>query len=183
MAVKLQHDSFIFSSMSNPCLSRHSIASSVSYKRVVHLERLMNNWGNTRKRCLMRLAFLGNGNHGVTYHMVGFKKLNLASCKPDRVICSRTLASSDDGVTVNGSPSVSANDDVEETRIKLSQSLRVKDYGDRFVQSLHDATRIFELAIKDHGLPSKLPWFSTSWLGIDKNAWVKTLSYQVCFHS
>lgn len=89
-------------------------------------------------------------------------------------------ASSDDGVTVNGSPQASTSSDVEEMRVKLYQSLQGNDYNDGLVQSLHDAARVFELAIKEKGSVSKLSWLSTAWLGVDRNAWIKTLSYQVC---
>lgn len=87
------------------------------------------------------------------------------------------LASSDDGVTVNGTPQASANSDVEEMRAKLSRSLNTD--GDGLVQFLHESARVFELAIKEQSPFSKLAWFSTAWLGVDRNAWVKALSYQV----
>lgn len=93
------------------------------------------------------------------------------------------LASAEDGVTVNGSPQTSTGTDVDERRIKLNQSLQDEDYSNGLVQSLHDAARVFELAIKEQGSLSKLSWFSTAWLGVDRNAWVKTLSYQVCHFS
>lgn len=91
----------------------------------------------------------------------------------------RPLASADDGVTVNGSPQVSTSGDVEGMRVKLNQSLQGEDYSDGLVQSLHEAARNFELAIKERGSLTKISWFSAAWLGVDRNAWVKTLSYQV----
>lgn len=90
------------------------------------------------------------------------------------------LASSNDGVTVNGSPQASTSGDVEEIRVKLDRSLQGEDYNDGLVQSLHDAARICELAIKERSSQSKISWFTTAWLGVDRNSWVKTLSYQVC---
>lgn len=91
------------------------------------------------------------------------------------------LASADDGVTVNGTPQAStASSDVEEIRVKLNRSLHSEsDDSDGLVQFLHDSARVFELAIKETSPFSKLSWFSTAWLGVDRNAWVKTLSYQV----
>jgi hypothetical protein len=91
----------------------------------------------------------------------------------------RPFASGDEGVTVNGIPQVSTSGDVEGMRVKLNQSLQGEDYSDGLVQSLHEAARIFELAIKEQGSLSKISWFSTAWLGIDTNAWLKTVSYQV----
>lgn len=63
-------------------------------------------------------------------------------------------------------------------KVKLNQSLQGEDSTDGLVQFLHEAARVFELAIKEQGSFSKLSWFSTAWLNVD-NAWVKTLSYQV----
>lgn len=89
------------------------------------------------------------------------------------------FASADDGVTVNGSPQPSSGSDVEEMRVKFDQSLQTEDYNTGLVQTLHDAARLFELAIKEKISLSKISWFSTAWLGVDKNSWIKALSYQV----
>lgn len=89
-------------------------------------------------------------------------------------------ASADDGVTVNGTPQASGSSDIEEMRIKLSQSLQGKDINDGLVQSLHDAARVFELAIKGHKAKSKMPWFPIPFFNADNDGWIKTLSYQVC---
>ncbi|KAL9362969.1 hypothetical protein Peur_045754 [Populus x canadensis] len=178
MEVKLQHSSFLNSSSSNPCLSRNSIVSSISCKRVAHLDYLLINWGNSRKRYPMKHMLWRNGNHSLDYQSIGYKKLNLTHMKTRRTGHLFPLASGDDGVTVNGTPSASANSDVEDMRVKLNQSLQGEDSGDKLVQSLHDAARVFEVAIKEQGLLSKFSWLSTAWLGIDRNAWVKTLCYQ-----
>ncbi|KAJ6914601.1 hypothetical protein NC651_016778 [Populus alba x Populus x berolinensis] len=178
MEVKLQHSSFLNSSSSNPCLSRNSIVSSISCKRVAHLDYLLINWGNSRKRYPMKHTLWRNGNHSLDYQSIGYKKLNLTHMKTRRTGHLFPLASGDDGVTVNGTPSASANSDVEDMRVKLNQSLQGEDSGDKLVQSLHDAARVFEVAIKEQGLLSKFSWLSTAWLGIDRNAWVKTLCYQ-----
>ncbi|KAJ6330523.1 hypothetical protein OIU76_009169 [Salix suchowensis] len=183
MEVKLQHSSFLNSSSSNQCLSRNSIVSGISFKRVAHLDYVLINWGNSRKRYPMKLTVWRNGNQSLNYHSFGYKKLNLTHIKTGRMGHLFPLASGDDGVTVNGIPSASANSDVEEMRVKLNQSLQGEDSGDKLVQSLHDAARVFEVAIKEQGLLSKFSWLSTAWLGMDRNAWVKTLCYQASVYS
>jgi hypothetical protein len=110
---------------------------------------------------------------------VGYRKNYLTFRKSRRMGHLRPFASGDEGVTVNGIPQVSTSGDVEGMRVKLNQSLQGEDYSDGLVQSLHEAARIFELAIKEQGSLSKISWFSTAWLGIDTNAWLKTVSYQV----
>jgi len=146
------------------------------------LDYLLINWGNSRKRYPMKHTLWRNGNHSLDYQSIGYKKLNLTHMKTRRTGHLFPLASGDDGVTVNGTPSASANSDVEDMRVQLNQSLQGEDSGDKLVQSLHDAARVFEVAIKEQGLLSKFSWLSTAWLGIDRNAWVKTLCYQVYFH-
>ncbi|KAJ6864774.1 hypothetical protein NC651_035362 [Populus alba x Populus x berolinensis] len=183
MEVKLQHHSFLNSSSSNPWLSQNSIVPSISCKRVAHLDYLLINWGNSRKRCLVKLALRGNGNQSLNYQLVRYKKFNLAYRKTRRTGHLFPLSSADDGVTVNGSPSASTSSDVEEMRLKLNQSLQGDDSSDKLVQSLHDAARVFEVAIKEQGLLSKFSWLSMAWLGVDRNAWLKTLCYQASVYS
>ncbi|KAJ6870844.1 hypothetical protein NC652_036494 [Populus alba x Populus x berolinensis] len=183
MEVKLQHHSFLNSSSSNPWLSQNSIVPSISCKRVAHLDYLLINWGNSRKRCLVKLALRGNGNQSLNYQLVRYKKFNLAYRKTRRMGHLFPLSSADDGVTVNGSPSASTSSDVEEMRLKLNQSLQGDDSSDKLVQSLHDAARVFEVAIKEQGLLSKFSWLSMAWLGVDRNAWLKTLCYQASVYS
>ncbi|KAL0347013.1 UNVERIFIED_CONTAM: hypothetical protein Scaly_1717300 [Sesamum calycinum] len=93
------------------------------------------------------------------------------------------LASADDGVTVNGSPQARTSNDVEEMRYKLNQSLQDEDNNTGLVQLLHDAARVFELAIKEQSSLSKIAWFSTAWLGVDKSSWAKALSYQASVYA
>ncbi|XP_021636362.2 uncharacterized protein LOC110632440 isoform X2 [Hevea brasiliensis] len=170
-------------SSSNPCLSRNSIGPHVSCKRMGHLDYILSSLGNSRKRCLTRLAFLGNDNHRLNHRFTVYRKPEVAYCKTRGAGHLFCFATADDGVTVNGSPPASTSTNVDEMRVKLDHSLQGEDYGDRLVQSLHDAARVFELAIKEQGFLSKLSWFSTSWLGADRNAWVKTLSYQASVYS
>lgn len=83
------------------------------------------------------------------------------------------LASAEDGVAVNGSS-------VGEVRAKLAGSLQEESYCNGLIQSLHDAARTLEFAVKEKITPPRFSWFSATWLGDDRNAWLKTLSYQVC---
>ncbi|KAJ6316449.1 hypothetical protein OIU78_019689 [Salix suchowensis] len=183
MEVKLQHHSFLNSSSSNPWLSQNSIVPSIFCQKVAHLDYLLSNWGNSRKRCLVKLALRGNGNQSLNYPLVGYKKLNLAYRKTRKMDCPYPLVSADDGVTVNGSPSASTSSDVEEMGLKFNHSLLGDDSTDKLVQSLHDAARVFEVAIKEQYSLSKFSWLSTAWLGVDRNAWVKTLCYEASVYS
>ncbi|XP_031266218.1 uncharacterized protein LOC116124635 isoform X2 [Pistacia vera] len=183
MAVKLHQHSFVSSSSSNPWLSRNSIRTRISCRRGAGLDYLLSNCGNARKRNLLRLAMLEKGNYSLNHHLVGCRKIFANYCKSRRMGHFLLLASSDDGVTVNGSPQASTSTNVEELRVKLNQSLQGNDYCDGLVQSLHDAARVFELAIKEQGSLSNLPWLSTAWLGVDRNAWIKALSYQASAYS
>ncbi|XVE96359.1 hypothetical protein REPUB_Repub02eG0214400 [Reevesia pubescens] len=144
---------------------------------MANLDYLLTNWGNLRKKSLRRQTTLDN------HRLVGNGKHFSAFRKSRRMGLRFPLASAEDGVTVNGSPQTSTNTDVNEIRVKLNQSLQGEEYSNGLVQSLHDASRVFELAIKEQGSLSKLSWFSTAWLGVDRNAWVKTLSYQAAVYS
>lgn len=46
------------------------------------------------------------------------------------------------------------------------------------VQALHDAASVFKSAMEDQVSLTRGPWFAQKWLGIDKNAWMRTLAYQ-----
>ncbi|XP_064985204.1 uncharacterized protein LOC135583914 isoform X1 [Musa acuminata AAA Group] len=100
-----------------------------------------------------------------------------------RMTQSIALASTDDSVVVNGTPQATSNSEVEEMRIKLDEYLQGDDLSSGLVQSIHDASRAVELAIQEHSSLSKSSWFSKAWLGVDKNAWIKRLSYQAAVHS
>lgn len=92
-------------------------------------------------------------------------------------------AASEDGIAVNRSSNANSDGDLEKIRLKLNQSIRGEDANNDLVQCLHDAARVFELAIEKQGSLTQGPLFSKAWLGIDKNAWVKTLSYQASVHA
>ncbi|KAM7526009.1 hypothetical protein LguiA_015911 [Lonicera macranthoides] len=176
MSVKLHLQSFVSSSSSNPWLSRKPTRSRFFNKRVVDLDHpLFSRW-YLRNSCCQRFSILEDGNLSFSYRLVDFHKSR-------RTRCLLPFASADDGVTVNGSPQASSSSDLEEMRVKLDQSVQGEDYSTGLVQSLHDAARVFELAIKAHGSLSKSSWFSTAWLGVDKTVWMKALSYQASVYS
>ena len=164
-------------SSTNPWLSRKPKRAIFFCKKVANLEHL---WCNSRRRCFMRHAMLENDNQSFRHQLGQFRILRPTFPKSRRMGNLFPLASADDGVTVNGSPQASTSSDFEEMRVKLNQSLQGEDYNG-LVQSLHDAARVFELAIKEESLLSKISWLSTAWLGVDQNAWLKALSYQVCY--
>ena len=91
------------------------------------------------------------------------------------------LASAEEGVAVNGSPqSGGSNSAFGEARAKLTGSLQEESYCNGLIQSLHDAARTLEFAVKEKITPPRFSWFSATWLGADRYAWLKNLSYQVC---
>ncbi|XP_042456867.1 uncharacterized protein LOC122041295 isoform X1 [Zingiber officinale] len=93
------------------------------------------------------------------------------------------LASTDDSITVNGTPHAPFGTEVEEMRLKLDEYFQGDSIGSGLVQSIHDAARAIELAIQRQTSSSRNSWFSKAWLGVDKNAWIKRLSYQAAVYS
>ncbi|XP_020589311.1 uncharacterized protein LOC110030758 isoform X2 [Phalaenopsis equestris] len=117
------------------------------------------------------------------YGWLELVKFSPSSMKARRNVPFILLATSDDGVAVNGTPQRSHASDAEDVRFKSDQSLQGKNLSSVLVQSLHDAARAIELAFLEHSSSSKSAWFSKTWLGVDKSAWVKVLSYQAAVHS
>ncbi|KAH9609294.1 hypothetical protein KSS87_014836 [Heliosperma pusillum] len=115
------------------------------------------------------------------YRMV--RKHTLFSNKIKRAGNIIQFASADDGIKVNGNSEANMSRDVEAMRMRLDQALKNEDYNDGLVQSLYDAARVFELSIKEQSSLWKIPWFSAAWLGVDKNAWAKELSYQASVYA
>lgn len=167
-----------FGSSSNPWLSQSQRDSPHLGRKISDLHCILSKWGSSRKRCLIRHALLPNDDRG----LVGYSNYYVTFSKPRRRACFFPFASADDGVTVNGSPQAKTSTDLEKMRVKLNRSLEDEDFCDGLLQSLYDATRVFELAIKEQRLFLRASWFSTAWLGIDQNAWAKTLSYQVLLY-
>lgn len=167
-------------STSNPWLPLKANRMHYSCKRVSDLDQFLSCWGNLRKRCRIRFVLLENGSNTFDFGPVGCRKQHLTFQRSRRMGNLFTHSSADDGVTVNGTPQASTSSDVEEMRVKLNWSLHSdSDSNDGLVPLLHESARVFELAIKEQSPFSKLSWFSTAWLGVDRNAWVKALSYQV----
>ncbi|CAL1394875.1 unnamed protein product [Linum trigynum] len=181
MEVRFHRHAFVSSRSSSPCFSQNSIQAEAFVKGVVQFGYLMH-CSRARRRSLKQLAFLGNGSCSSNYQLAGSRKQNLDFHRKRRLGRLLSCGSADDTVTVNGSPTPSTSGDVKEMTMKLNQSLQGEDQGDRLVQSLHDAARVFELAIKERGIVSN-SWFSTAWLGGDGNAWLKTLTYQASVYS
>ncbi|KAK9921379.1 hypothetical protein M0R45_029890 [Rubus argutus] len=177
MTTKLYtHNGFLSSSSLNPWHSRKPA-------RVHHSCNKVFYWGHSRKGCLVRLALLEHSDsYSLKVRPVGYKNCYLSFQRGRRLGNLFPLASADDGVTVNGSLQASTNRDVEGIKAKLNQSLHGEDSSDALVQFLHEAARVFELAIKEQGSFSRLSWFSTAWPNGD-NAWVKSLSYQASVYS
>ncbi|KAJ0714714.1 hypothetical protein HanPI659440_Chr13g0492551 [Helianthus annuus] len=137
----------------------------------------------SRKSFLINLCLLKNATPGPNSASVDTQLSCLTYYKSRRTRHILPFASADDGVTVNGSSQISTSGDVDKLRVKLDESLQNEEYNSALIQSLHDAARVYELAIKEQVCASKLSWFSTAWLGIDQTAWVKALSYQASVYS
>ncbi|GKV31860.1 hypothetical protein SLEP1_g40522 [Rubroshorea leprosula] len=150
---------------------------------MANLDFLLSTWGSSRKKCLIRLASSDNGNHYLNFRLGSYRKHYATFSKSRRKGHRSLLASTEDGITVNGSLQGSTSSELEEMRVKLKQSWQGEDYSYGLVQSLHDAARIFEVSIREKVSISKLSWFPTAWLGVDRNVWLKTLSYQAAVYS
>ncbi|XP_017414632.1 uncharacterized protein LOC108325966 isoform X2 [Vigna angularis] len=177
MAVTLRgSNNFLSLSSSNCWLSN---GSPYAGKKVSKLDcLLLSKWGSSRKGCLIRYDFLLSGNPGL-----GCRKCYLVFSNPRRRVHLLPFASSDDSVTTNGSLQTSTGTGLEKMRVKLNRSLEDEEFCEGLVQALYDAARVYELAIKEHKSFSRMSWFSTAWLGVDQNAWVKALSCQAAVYS
>ncbi|KAM3210775.1 hypothetical protein ACQJBY_064614 [Aegilops geniculata] len=114
-----------------------------------------------------------------------FRRQRIAFQRTRRWVHSIPLASQDDGsgVSVNGIPQVDPASQMKEIRVKLDKALQNEDISTGLVQSIHDAARSIELAFLDHSKSSINSWFPKMWLGVDNNAWIKSLSYQAAVSS
>ncbi|KAE9619579.1 hypothetical protein Lalb_Chr02g0154741 [Lupinus albus] len=178
MAVKLHNNNIFLSLSSSNCWLLNG--SPCTGRKVSDLHRLLlSKWVNSRNGRLIRHALLSNGDHA----LVGCRKYHLTFSKPRRAAHLFPFVSADDGLTIDGSPQSSIITDLEKMRVKLNSSLEDEDFCDGLVQSLYDAARVFELAIKEHKSSSSVSWFSTAWFGVDQNPWVKTLSFQAAVFS
>ncbi|GJN03821.1 hypothetical protein PR202_ga21303 [Eleusine coracana subsp. coracana] len=114
-----------------------------------------------------------------------FRRLKGTFQRTRRVVHIIPLASDDDsnGVSVNGAPQVGSNSGMNEIRLKLDKALQTEDISNGLVQSIHDAARSTELAFLENSKSLKGSWLSKAWLGVDNNAWIKSLSYQAAVDS
>ncbi|KAL8113463.1 hypothetical protein AgCh_020686 [Apium graveolens] len=151
MTVKLHNQGLVSSSSYNPWFSQKPTRPRFFNKSIADLDHEVLGRGYSRKRCHIRFSLFADD------------------------------SLTDDNVTVNGSSQPSTSSDAENLTLKFDQSLRGEDYDTGLVQTLHDASRLFELAIKQKS--SKTSWFSTAWLGVDRNSWLKALSYQASVYS
>ncbi|EFH47464.1 hypothetical protein ARALYDRAFT_487429 [Arabidopsis lyrata subsp. lyrata] len=153
-----------------------SVGTFISCRRVLQLDYISSCCENSRSQLFLTYHVLDNKNYFLQRKLFGNKKMSWY--KSRRTMQSFLLASAEDGVAVNGGSQSTPSDDVEEMRAILSGSLQDEYSCGELIQSLHDAARTFELALKEKISSSRLPWFSAAWLGVDRNAWVKTFSYQ-----
>ncbi|XXG88474.1 hypothetical protein AAC387_Pa12g0678 [Persea americana] len=181
MAVKFQQN-FFSPRTSDPYFSNKPVGSYFFCKKVLDLNNLLCYRGNLKQRCHLRHALSDHDKDNLSSRWLESRK-HQSFCRARTMVKLSPLASTDDGITVNGKPQAGSSNDLEEMRVKLDQSLQGEDSRSGLIQSLHDAARVFELAIKEHSALSRSPWFSKTWLGVDKNAWVKTLSYQAAVYS
>ncbi|KAM3190418.1 hypothetical protein ACQJBY_068513 [Aegilops geniculata] len=119
------------------------------------------------------------------FRWLEFRRQRIAFQRTRRWVHSIPLASQDDGsgVSVNGVPQVDPASQMKEIRVKLDKALQNEDISTGLVQSIHDAARSIELAFLDHSKSSINSWFPKMWLGVDNNAWIKSLSYQAAVSS
>lgn len=149
-----------------------SVVTFVSCKKAVQLDCLSNCWINPRRQLFVRYGFLERSKNCLNRQPFNKKKSR-------RLVQPFLLASAEDGVAVNGSPQSRSSSHFGEIRANFTGSLQEENNFNGLIQSLHDAARTLELAVKEKIAPSRFSWFPATWLGADRNAWVKTLSYQV----
>ncbi|KAL3839311.1 hypothetical protein ACJIZ3_023902 [Penstemon smallii] len=183
MSLAAHHQNLLFSSSSSSWPPVKPIRAYLLDGKIVVLDHLIFNRCYTRKRGRVKLSHVENVRFSLNCRLLDLRKKSTRSHKSRRIDHLLPSASADDGVTVNGSPQARTSNDVEEMRYKLNQTLQEEDFNAGLVQLLHDAARVFELAIKEHSSLSKTSWFSPAWLGGDKNAWAKAISYQASVYS
>eukprot|EP00262_Sarcandra_glabra_P006652 TRINITY_DN19043_c0_g1_i1.p1 TRINITY_DN19043_c0_g1~~TRINITY_DN19043_c0_g1_i1.p1 ORF type:complete len:929 (+),score=183.48 TRINITY_DN19043_c0_g1_i1:66-2852(+) len=183
MEMKLHQPNYISASTSNQYLSHKAIGIPFFCKKVVEANYLLCYRGSPKPRFQLRCALSKYDRRSISNRWMEFRKNRPPFRKARKMVHLCSLASADDGITVNNTPQASSSSDLEEMRAKLNYSLQGDDLSNGLIQSLHDAARVFELAIIEYSSLLKISWFSTAWLGVDKNAWMKTLSYQAAVYS
>ncbi|XP_068662982.1 uncharacterized protein [Aristolochia californica] len=180
MAVKLQQQNFFSTSLSSSHSSRKGIP--FFWREVVDLNHIQCQYHKTKQKASLRQSWSSSVSLNLSCSWVEYKMCFPPLRKSRRMTRFSPLASADDSIAVNGTQT-SSNNDLEELRVKLDQSLQGEDTSNGLIQSLHDAARVFELAVKKQTSFLKMSWFSKAWLGVDRNAWLKKLSYQAAVYA
>ncbi|KAJ6815916.1 uncharacterized protein M6B38_418750 [Iris pallida] len=164
-------------------LSKRAVRFNFVCNDVVHLNQHLPNRCILKKKCYLRRVSSQCEKLSLRFRGLELKEHWPPSRRARRMVYFTPFASSDDGLAVNGTPQTSPNGDMDEMRVKLSQTLQAENVSSGIVQSIHDAARAIELAILEHSSTSKVSWLPKTWLGVDRNAWIKTLSYQAAVYS
>ncbi|XP_068659141.1 uncharacterized protein [Aristolochia californica] len=180
MAVKLQQQNFFCTSLSSSHSSHKGIP--FFWRELVDLNHIQCHYHKPRQKASLRHMLSRTAKHNLSCRWVEREKYFPPLRKSRRMTQFSPLASTDDSITVNGTQT-SSNNDLEELGVKLDQSLQGEDTSKGLIQSLHDAARVFELAVKEQTSFLKMSWFSKAWLGVDRNAWLKKLSYQAAVYA
>ncbi|CAH9063660.1 unnamed protein product, partial [Cuscuta europaea] len=176
MSIKLHHQNLASSSSSSSPLRRKDFN-----RRLVVLDRLTFIRCYTRKRAYASISSPEKDHICLSHTLPDIMKHYINTHKSRKTKQHYSFASADDGVTLNERSNASVNADVEEMKLKLDLSIQTEENSSGLVQSIHDAARLIEHGIKQRSLSRS--WFSFSWLGIDRTAWVKVLSYQASVYS
>ncbi|XP_017235935.1 uncharacterized protein LOC108209506 isoform X2 [Daucus carota subsp. sativus] len=183
MSLKMHNQSLVSSSSSNSWFSQKPTRPHFFNKRVADLDHQVSGHGYSRKRYHIKFSLFADDSLSLNSRLATFEIHSLKMCKPKRMRTLLPFASADDNVTFNGSSQPSTSSDVDNMTLQFNQTLQGEVYSTGLVQTLHDASRLFELAIKQKSSESKTSWFSTAWLGVDRNSWLKALSYQASVYS
>ncbi|ONK74142.1 uncharacterized protein A4U43_C03F3200 [Asparagus officinalis] len=172
-----------FSRMSNIHLSSGAVRFSFANSDIVDSNQHITLRSVTKKKCCLRHVFSEYNKHILSRRWMEVRKYQSPFHKARRMVFFVPFASTDDVIAVNGAPQASPDSNMDEMRAKLNQYLQVEKVSSGLVLSIHDAARAIELAVREHCSSSKTSWFSKAWLGVDKNAWVKKLSYQAAVNA
>ncbi|XP_078447113.1 uncharacterized protein LOC144715999 isoform X2 [Wolffia australiana] len=178
MALKLSHQS-PFSSRSRVGSTSELCARSPCQESSSHL-RLFSYWNTHRQRIRLKNRQQEFDNRIISSRWLIFPKHLSRSSQRKRPSHSNLLSSSN--MSDRGILQASSRSDVEKTAAQAEEPLEGDDLNSRLVQSLHDAARSVELALKEQSSSIKTSWFSKAWIGEDKNAWTRTISYQASIY-
>lgn len=91
-----------------------------------------------------------------------------------------SAAPSEEGIQCHDPTTTKETTEVwDEARKMLDASLGSTAADTDMVQMLHETARMFQVAIEKQKSLIKGLWFTKAWLGIDHNAWIKAIAYQV----